>query len=516
MRSSRTQVAKARTRLVMLSAALLILAAARSQAAPMPDLIVKDFWEQTGTIHFTLENSGTSPAPAGHSAFLRVNGQDVDSAYIAVTIVPGKTHTATFNQYSWECTASGQYTLGVRADGTDKVAESNENNNAHQEIWTCDVTAPVITLGPLVMSITQTYAKVDWTTDEDSDSVVRYGQTPGQYTHTRSSQQMTTDHDVYLDSLQPDTLYYFMVESTDAAGNKVKSKEMSFRTESEQPKWPDLVITNLWEHDHLITFRIQNAGDGTAEAGHLAGLYIADRLIDSVHVTQALAAGESAEGRFEKFYFQCFDAEHALRVVADMDDGVPESSETNNTLEKTLVCDREPLKIVSGPSAQEISTKSAVIVWGTNKPSSSTVLSDEQGDLFGKEAENPALTTKHSVTVNNLKTSTVYQFKVRSADASGQSVTSRPGYFQTLSKPDTQPPKIMDLKIVRRDTQFPSYRMEATATDDMGVDKVEFYVDGQLIYTDYTPPYDAVFAPGMSSEVLGEFFRSSSRRGNRV
>ena len=49
--------------------------------------------------------------------------------------------------------------------------------------------------------------------------------------------------------------------------------------------------------------------------------------------------------------------------------------------------------------------------------------------------------------------------------------------------------------------------MEATATDDMGVDKVEFYVDGQLIHTDYSPPYEAVFAPGMISEVLGEFFR---------
>lgn len=707
MRHSRVHVTNPRYRVTVLSIVTILLTAAGSQAAPMPDLIVTDFWEQKGTISFTLENSGTKAAPAGHTAYLSVDGHDVDTAYIAVTIAEGKTYTATFNKYSWECTASGQHTLAVRADATDKVAESNEKNNSRQEVWTCDVTTPVITLGPSVMYITQTSAKVSWTTDEDSDSVVRYGLSHGVYTWTESSAPLTTDHKIFLDGLTPDTLYYFVVESTDdagntvrskeytfrteappklpdlvvteiweqnhqihcrvknsgegpadpghraglsldghlvdtasvlvelapgasvelsfpkfyfvcsapkymlrvaadldnsiaesneinnamekvvvcdvvapkilsgplvediattsatirwttdedsdsvvrygqlpnqytqtkasgqmttdhevsldglqlgthyyfvvesadAAGNTVRSKEKSFQTEFDQPDRPDLITADLWEQDHLIYFRIQNIGRGAAEAGHRAGLYVADRLIDTAGIAQGLAPGDSTEGHFEKFYFRCFDAQHTLRIVADIDDEIAEADENNNTLDKTLVCDVAPLRIVSGPSAQEIGTKSAAIVWGTNKTSNGEVLYDSHADTFGQKAEDQTPTTKHRVSLTNLSPGTAYQFQVRSIDASGQSATSRPGYFQTLSKTDTQPPRIADMTIVRRETKFPSYRMEASATDDTGVDKVEFLVDGQLIYTDYSPPYDAVFAPGMISEILGEFFR---------
>lgn len=507
MRRSRNHIVNAWRHAAALPLIAVMLTVANSHAAPLPDLVVTDFWNDGGTVRFTLKNSGTAIAAAGQTAYLSVDGHDKDTAYVAAAVSPGKTYAGSFAKYSWECVADGQHTLVVRADGTNKVAESNEKNNALSKVWTCDVTAPEITQGPLVLYITTTSAKVSWTTDESSDGTVRYGQVSGQYSDSRSSSILTTDHKILLDNLRPDTLYYFVVESADQAGHTVQCEERTFRTQSERPQQPDLLIADLWEDDHLIHFRVRNAGDASADAGHRAGLYIADRLIDTARIAQALAPGESLEMHFEKFYFQCFDAEHKLRIIADIDDIIAEADENNNLLDKTLTCDVTPLTITSCPVIQVTGTTSATVAWGTNKPADSEVLYDARAGLFGQHAEDETPTVKHRVTLDKLTPGTAYQFKVRSTDASGQSVTSRTGYFQTLAKPDTVPPKVLNVKIDRRDTKYPSYRMEATATDDQGVEKVQFLVDGTVIGTDYAAPYDAVFAPGMISQARAEFFR---------
>ena len=706
MGSSSMQVTRTAVHLVVLST-IAFLACARAQAASLPDLIVRDFWDQGGTVRFTLENIGDKLAPAGHTAYLSVDDKEIDTAYVNVTIAPGNTYTASFPKYSWECTASGKHTLAVIADGTDKVSEDNEKNNTREEIWTCDLTPPAIIEGPTVSDITPTTAKVSWTTnessdsvvrygqipnqyshskssqqmttahaldldglqadtlyyfvvrstdgagntvqsqeqsfrtqaaqklpdlivseikeqdhrisctvkntgagsagpghdaglfvdghlvdtatvtvglapgastqvvfakyyftcsapqytlravadmddsiaesdetdnamtkvltcdvtapkiisgpvarditttsatidwqtDEDSDSVVRYGQTPGQYSHSRSSGQMTTTHALDLESLQADTLYYFIVQSSDAAGNMVQSQENSFHTLAVQPKLPDLVIDDLWVQEHRIHFQVRNAGDGIAEGGHRAGLYIADRLIDTAVVSQTLAPGESKECVFEKFYFQCFDSLNTLRTIADIEDRVPEEYEDNNTIEKTITCDAELLRITWGPSAQGVSTSSATILWETNKAADSAVQYDDHARLFRLEASDQTRATKHRINLDGLTPGTVYQFKVSSSDAAGQSVSSRPMYFRTLSKGRASGAKIAGVSFHREDTAWPSYRMEAAVPDDTGVDKVQFFADGGLIYTDYSPPYDTTVAPGIVGQTMGEFFR---------
>lgn len=477
------------------------VSAGRSQTL-MPDLIVSDFWEQKGVIFFTLENIGKKTAAAGHTAYLSVGGHEVDTAYVAVNILPGDSYAGSFGKYRWQCSASGQFALAVRADGTNKVAESDEKNNARQEVWTCDVTPPVITQGPLVMYITQTSAKISWTTDEASDSAVRYGTQHGQYPWIKASSAQTTNHAILLNALQGGTRYYFLVESTDAAGNTVQSKEGNFLTEAEQPKLPDLIVADLWEQDHRIYARIRNQGDAAAPAGHRAGLFITDRLIDSVSISQVLAPGASTDVDFDKFYFECFDPEHTFQVTADVDDEVGEADETNNSLEKAIICDIARLGIVSGPWVQSVTTDGATIVWDTNIPGDSTVLYDNRASTFGKEQSDSQAVTKHRVILKGLAPDTVYQFKARS-DAGNESVTSRAGYFRTRAKGDGQAPKIDALSFRRMGTKFPAYQMEASASD---TDKVQFFADGALFYTDYSPPYEAVLAPGIAGMSYGEFF----------
>lgn len=71
-----------------------------------------------------------------------------------------------------------------------------------------------------VIDVTDTTASVIWTTDENANSVVRYGLTTPP-TSVTSNQASSFTHEVHLSSLVERTLYYFQVESTDTTGNTI-------------------------------------------------------------------------------------------------------------------------------------------------------------------------------------------------------------------------------------------------------------------------------------------------------
>jgi len=101
-----------------------------------------------------------------------------------------------------------------------------------------DNTAPVITdvanTTPTTDSVT-----ITWTTDEVSDSVVRYGTVSITYTISESDATMVTSHSITLTGLSLNTTYYFVVNSTDSSDNSNESEEHSFTTAAVGP--PELI-----------------------------------------------------------------------------------------------------------------------------------------------------------------------------------------------------------------------------------------------------------------------------------
>ncbi|MBK5226454.1 MAG: DNRLRE domain-containing protein [Thermoleophilia bacterium] len=72
---------------------------------------------------------------------------------------------------------------------------------------------------------------ISWTTDEGSNSQVRYGTSSGSYINsTTLDPTMVTSHSQALSGLQPSTTYYYQVLSTDNGGNQSISAEYSFTT----------------------------------------------------------------------------------------------------------------------------------------------------------------------------------------------------------------------------------------------------------------------------------------------
>jgi hypothetical protein len=97
-----------------------------------------------------------------------------------------------------------------------------------------DVTAPIVS-GVNVTSIGQTTAMVNWNTNEGASSIVWYSTSSAVAADLATSGMAQvsgslTAHAVPLTGLSASTTYYYLVESSDAAGNRTLSGPNSFTT----------------------------------------------------------------------------------------------------------------------------------------------------------------------------------------------------------------------------------------------------------------------------------------------
>jgi hypothetical protein len=193
-----------------------------------PDLIITDVWSEDSTICYQIRNIGEAEAPGGHYTALFVDDEYRVSGLVDKGLEPGERWKGCFD-YEWVCTPPEDI-IAVAADYEEDVAEDNKTNNRREEIWKCDTTAPEITHGPTVHEVTQNSAVIFWETNEDSDSVVKYGKTARVYASEETDSTMVREHSVTLSGLEPSTTYNFVVQSTDPGRNSVQSKDKTFAT----------------------------------------------------------------------------------------------------------------------------------------------------------------------------------------------------------------------------------------------------------------------------------------------
>lgn len=105
-----------------------------------------------------------------------------------------------------------------------------------------DTVAPAIS-NAQAQRIASTKATISWNTDEASNSLVRYGTSPGVYTDSVSDSSYVTSHGMSISGLSPDTTYYYVVSGSDQSGNSVTSTECQFKT------LMALELVGLWHFD---------------------------------------------------------------------------------------------------------------------------------------------------------------------------------------------------------------------------------------------------------------------------
>ena len=114
-----------------------------------------------------------------------------------------------------------------------------------------------VTRGPYLQMPTPTSVTVRWRTDELADSVIRFGTAAGSYPFSASSASQTTEHEVIVGGLQPDTQYFYTVGTSSASIEGDGDDSFSFIT---SPLTDVDTATRIW-----VT------GDaGTADANAIA------------------------------------------------------------------------------------------------------------------------------------------------------------------------------------------------------------------------------------------------------
>ncbi len=270
---------------------------------------------------------------------------------------------------------------------------------------------------------------------------------------------------------------------------------------------PDLTITDVWRENGQICYQIRNVGGGTAPMWHYGGLSIdgtpvADHLIET-----ALAPGERLNRCFE-YQWQCSFPKDTISVCTDVQDAVAEDDETNNCREESWMCDATPPKITSGPVVSQITQDSARVSWQTDEESDSVVKFGTYAGKYEDQQSDAKHSTEHGILLTDLKPATVYHYVVKSTDASGNTVTSGESFFESEPEQVGEPPSISSPTVARVEGDRELYRVTTSASDPMGVERVEFYLDDKLIGIDYSPssPYEFYLDPAALKVSRADFF----------
>jgi phosphodiesterase/alkaline phosphatase D-like protein len=97
--------------------------------------------------------------------------------------------------------------------------------------------------GPVFEYLDSASVEIAWTTSAQSSTVIRYGIDPNNLRKTATAPWGQETHRVQISGLEPNTQYFFVVESAQAraSGTMAKSAEGSFRTENEG----ETALTNI-------------------------------------------------------------------------------------------------------------------------------------------------------------------------------------------------------------------------------------------------------------------------------
>lgn len=147
-------------------------------------------------------------------------------------------------------------TYHVRVRSSDN--SGNQDSDSDYTFTTSDSTAPVIT-NVEVIDITDSGARITWSTDEASTSVVMYG-LDDSYGTTLSDGALTTSHSVIVPGLDFGTSYHFVVSSVDAFSNSASSADDSFTTLA-NPAPGNISSLSVVASDSSLLFTWENPAD---------------------------------------------------------------------------------------------------------------------------------------------------------------------------------------------------------------------------------------------------------------
>jgi hypothetical protein len=302
---------------------------------------------------------------------------------------------------------------------------------------TADCTVPRISsVGETGVSVSS--ATIVWTTDEPADSVVRWGETrPPEATNSDGG--LVTSHSVPLSGLQPCTIYWYQVESTDPAGNTVVDDNAGFFyhfetlgdfgggpqpchegrvsldrqvvgcTDSLPIRLVDMDLNVSPTEADSATVTVTSSTETSPET-----VVLWETGVNTSTFTGSIPTGGGAPEAGDGIV-QARDRDIVTATYRDADDGtgVPGTSFASGEAD----CGGPT---ISSIRVTDLTDESAVVRWTTSEPADSVVQWGATPAL-GNTAADTALVSSHAVTISPLTECGPFYLEIASSDTHGNS-----------------------------------------------------------------------------------------------
>ena len=295
-----------------------------------------------------------------------------------------------------------------------------------------DTTPPLIS-AVVASGITQSSARITWTTDEPADSQVEHGTTTAYGTSTLLNSNLVVSHSSTLTGLSAGTTYHYRVRSKDAAGNLATSGDFTLTTQAETdttaPTIFSVSASSITTTGATVVWSTNEASDSQVEYGGTVA-YGSSTVLNIGMVTShsQMLSGLQANTTYH-YRVKSRDAAGNLAVSPDFTFATQDATDTVPP-------------VIEAVTATNITCSSAVIRWTTNEAADSQVEYGGTVAYGSSTVLNVGMVTSHSQVLSGLQANTAYHYRVKSRDAAGNLAVSPDFTFATQDATDTVPPVI--------------------------------------------------------------------------
>ena len=302
--------------------------------------------------------------------------------------------------------------------------------------------------GPVIEHVDNNSAQIAWSTNVSASTQLKYGTDPNNLDKIEQVPWGGMTHRITLSNLQPNTTYYFKVESAEAQGTGTSaiSSMKQFQT-----------IAGEAPAANAGPVIAQNATPAQATASADDIILVAGPVIQTPTDTQVTLWWTTNKDAETKVMFGATPQQmtsvaekpyggtvHKLEITGLQSDTVYYYSIQSATgyhradgrfkTEPANFAQGSSVRIIDGPVIEYQDTNSATIAWSTNARSSSIVHYGVTPDSMNQTAEATWGPRVHRVTINNLQPGSVYYFQVESSQAkgTGTSAKSSAGVLRTV------------------------------------------------------------------------------------
>ena len=326
-------------------------------------------------------------------------------------------------------TPSSTYYFYVQSVDAYNNSSIDKNGGAYYSFITTDRQSPVLS-GVSVVVKSQTTAGITWSTDKLSNSQVLYGTTSGSYpssTAITDGSYVTSPHSSALNGLSPQTTYYFIAQSADAAGNVGTSTESNFTTLAPIAPQISAIASTTSDFGATVTWLTNSSADSKVYYGATTStltLLAADSSLDTSHSVSITGLAQHT-----KYYF----------YVQSTDAGNNTTIDNNNGQYYAFTTTATQPPVIANVAVGTVSISSANVTWTTNVPTDESfyLATSTSAVMAADPLVDTKFATSHSEESDNLVGGTTYYFAITATDAFGNVATDTNGgaYYSFTTLP---------------------------------------------------------------------------------